>query len=93
MALLEAMSTGIPIVSTNVGGIKDTLNDRSSLLVEAGDAVVLAAAIEKMILDVELANQLGHQAFSDLVNQYAINSVTNKLLDIYQNGLADYEKK
>jgi len=55
--------------------------------------VVLAAAIEKMILDVELANQLGHQAFSDLVNQYAINSVTNKLLDIYQNGLADYEKK
>jgi glycosyltransferase involved in cell wall biosynthesis len=93
MALLEAMSTGIPIVSTNVGGIKDTLNDLSALLVEADDAAVLAVAIKKMIGDVELANHLGRQAFNDLVEHYAINSVTIKLLDIYKNGLADYDKK
>ena len=48
IALLEAMSAGIPIVTTAVGGVPDVVTEREALLVAAGDAPALAAAIRRV---------------------------------------------
>jgi len=85
MALLEAMSTGIPIVSTNVGGIKDTLvNEEDAILVEPGNADMLAKGILRIFSDNEYANKLGHSAFNKQFSQFSIESNAAHILKLYQ---------
>src|SRR5262249_31791765 len=57
--LLEAMAAGVPIVSSNVGGVPETVeNERSALLVPPRDPRALAAAILRVADEAELSSRL-----------------------------------
>lgn len=59
MGVIEAMSAGICVVSTYVGGIPDAIeNNKEGLLVKAGDIEALANALINLIQDRELNNKL-----------------------------------
>lgn len=62
LALHEAMAYGRPIVATAVGGIPEMLSEDSALLIPPGDVHALAAALEKLLQDRNLAEQLGKAA-------------------------------
>jgi glycosyltransferase involved in cell wall biosynthesis len=63
MALLEAMSHGLAIVCTAVGGVPDTVADgEEALVVEPGAAGALAAALDRLRGDAELRRRLGAAA-------------------------------
>ncbi len=50
--LLEAFASGIPVVTTNVGGIPDLVGDeKAALLVEPRDPTQMAAKIEELLRD------------------------------------------
>lgn len=49
--LLEAMASGLPVVSTPVSGIPEVLNDRNSELVAPGDPGAIAATIGRLAAD------------------------------------------
>jgi L-malate glycosyltransferase len=58
-ALLEALSLGVPIVSTAVGGMREVLTDGvSALLVPHGDPRAMSAAITRLLTDDGLAAHL-----------------------------------
>jgi glycosyltransferase involved in cell wall biosynthesis len=60
----EAMSFGLPVIASNVGGIPEQItNGRDGLLVEPADFDILAAALQKLITDVELRNKVAVEAF------------------------------
>jgi glycosyltransferase involved in cell wall biosynthesis len=64
-ALLEAAAVGVPVVATDVGGMKDVLTDGASgLLVRRGDAAALTAAITAVLKDDQLAQRLSGGAAS-----------------------------
>jgi glycosyltransferase involved in cell wall biosynthesis len=60
VVLLEAMSYGIPVVASDIGGITDIVeHDTSGLLVPPGDPAALAQVLERLARDPALASRLG----------------------------------
>ncbi len=58
--LMEAMASGVPCVATGTGAVEDLMQDRvSGLVVPWGNSAALAEAIERLLLDPELAASLG----------------------------------
>jgi glycosyltransferase involved in cell wall biosynthesis len=58
--IVEAFLRGRPVVATRVGGIPDIVeHGRNGLLVESGDPSSLAGAIERVLAEPGLAEQLG----------------------------------
>ncbi len=69
VVLLEAMSCRKPVVASNVGGITDIVRDgETGLLVPQRDATALAAAVERLLADPDLARRLG-QSGADYAQQ------------------------
>ncbi len=63
LALLEAMASGLPIVTTPVGAAPDMLeSEASALLVPARDSLALAEAVQRLLVDGSLRERLGRQA-------------------------------
>ena len=83
MSILEAMSAGLPIVSTNVGGIPDIVADRhNGFLVDAGDISALSDRLKTLIEDVELRISYGRQSRLDSM-QFDIKPYWVKLRDVF----------
>lgn len=63
VSVLEAMASGLCVVSTNVGGIPYMLDDgENALLTPPGDAGALAGAIRRLLKDAGLAGKLSRNA-------------------------------
>jgi glycosyltransferase involved in cell wall biosynthesis len=60
LSLLEAMSCGLPVVASDVPGVREILSkSQCGLLTAAGDARATAEAIKRLLGDAELAHQMG----------------------------------
>ncbi|WP_338518685.1 glycosyltransferase [Alteromonas gracilis] len=89
IAILEAMSAGLAVISTTVGGIPEAIPDtRSGLLIEPGDKDALSDAIEKFITDnaqlaeaARLSRERYDSAYSSAANVKIIKDVLAKLLN------------
>jgi glycosyltransferase involved in cell wall biosynthesis len=63
VAVVEAMACGLCIVSTDVGGLRDLVDDGSdALLAPAGDASALANAMHRILTEPGLAGRLSGNA-------------------------------
>jgi glycosyltransferase involved in cell wall biosynthesis len=67
ISILEALASGVPIVSTDAGGIPDLVeHERTALLVPVGDADALASAALRLLGDAALAARLRDQGLRDV---------------------------
>ena len=85
MVLLEAMSQGVPIVTTAVGGIPDVLAADEARLVEAGDVAGIGKAILDLLDDPELARDVADAARSRLERDFAVDSWIERHIEIYRS--------
>jgi len=71
--IMEAMATGLPVISTNIGGIPEmVVQDETGVLVQPADPVALAGAIEKIIDDRRLAHSLGRGGYERAQSLFSI---------------------
>ena len=71
--IMEAMATGLPVISTDVGGIPEmVVQNETGFLVRPGDAVRLAGAIERVIDDRSLAQKLGEAGYGRAQELFSI---------------------
>lgn len=59
VSIVEALALGLPVVSTNVGGIPYLLqHNETALLIDDGDVIAMVSAIESIMFDSALRNNL-----------------------------------
>jgi glycosyltransferase involved in cell wall biosynthesis len=89
-ALLEAMATGLPAISTRLTGITDLMiTDRANgRLVDSGDVEALRNAMEDVLSDAAEAASLGLAARETACHRFHLDVVGREYLKIYQR-LAD----
>ena len=82
VSVIEAMCLGLPIVSTNVGGIPFLLSDNdNAFLVEKEDTNAMVQAIENLIKDPELYHRLTTNAYN-LVKSFDWTTVKEQWKEI-----------
>jgi len=82
--LIEAMASGLPIVSTLVGGIPELIDDGIGILIPPGDADKLLHAIVQMM---ESLNRFDRRAIAQTAIQYSPESVGGMIHSIYEDCL------
>jgi glycosyltransferase involved in cell wall biosynthesis len=84
LALLEAMSCGLPSVCTSVGGVPEILADSvTGFLVQRGDVENMSAKILTLLNDEKLRKKMGSKARELVIENYTIGEMSQKILDIY----------
>jgi glycogen(starch) synthase len=82
--VLEAMASGLPIVSCVAVGVMDCLrDDENALLVQPGDVPAQAVALRRMIEDATLRQRLSMAALTECRSTYAWKPVGHRIMDVY----------
>lgn len=85
MSILEAMSHGVPIVSTPVGGITELVAEgESGFLVQPGDTAQLAERIYRLATDPDLRRRMGMAARLAVERGHDIEAVARRVAELYR---------
>ncbi len=85
VVLLEAQAMGIPVVSTNIGGIPESLiNGKSGYLVPERDVQALEKKLRYLIEHPETWKKMGQDGRTFVETKYDIDMLNDKLVKIYE---------
>ena len=88
-AVREAQAAGLPVVATDAGGTAEALQDGvSGMLVPCGDAHALAAAIETMVADPELAASYGNAGRRRAAKRFSMETFIQNYSSVFQRVLS-----
>lgn len=83
LTILEAMSLGLPIIASNVGGVSETIDRDCGFLVESTSDDGLLSAIESLICSVQLRARLGMAARGRYEMYFTLPRMINDTFAIY----------
>jgi glycosyltransferase involved in cell wall biosynthesis len=87
ISILEAMSYGMPIISTNVGGIPEIVTNENGFLIEAGNKQQMLECISYFFTHLQDMEKMGRKSSEISANFYPEN-VIPKLNSIYEELLS-----
>ena len=86
VVILEAFACGLPVVSTNVGGISEIVNESNGLLVPPHDAEKLANAMQKMLESYQ--NYDANTLRDSIIKKFSNEAVGKLLNSLYSTTLS-----
>ena len=86
--LLEAMSCGLPVVATNIGGNREVISNGSNgFLVPPKNPKVMGEVILKLLDDEGLRERTGKAARKTIENYYTWDKIATNFVAIYESVL------
>ncbi len=90
MCIAEAMSCGLPVVATDVGGVRHMVRDGvTGFVIPVRDPTALAEAANQLLRDKALRKRMGNAAKVEAKNRFHPRTVAEKTLNVYRAILGD----
>ena len=87
-AVLEAMSSGLPVIATRVSGSEELISDfETGFLVPLDDAGAMAARLHEVLSDKSLRQQLGQRARAFVIDGFSFERMVTEHNDAYETVL------
>jgi glycosyltransferase involved in cell wall biosynthesis len=85
--MLEAMGSGIPIVSTDYAGVDEVLTDGvDGFVVPLNDAEGLARRMVQLLDDADLRRRLGQAGRESVCRRFTLDAMGRRLLRVYESA-------
>lgn len=85
LALMEAMSAGLPCIATRVGGVPEVIDDgNDGMIVPPSDVAALAERLSTLYADVELQKKLGRMAAKRAQVDFSAGKMADRYAALYQ---------
>jgi glycosyltransferase involved in cell wall biosynthesis len=89
--VLEAMAAGLPVVATDVGGLREYVTDpRNGRLTAKGDREAFAAALATYLDDASLARATGATNRADAVSRFSWAASAARMRDVYVDIIEEF---
>jgi phosphatidylinositol alpha-1,6-mannosyltransferase len=87
IALLEAQSSGKPVVAFDITGIKEAVVEKETGLLVKPESVELAEAILKLLSDDSLRTKMGEQGRNFVQNNFTWDICARRMHDVYLEAI------
>lgn len=89
LVCLEAMSCAVPVVATNVGGVKEVVeHGKTGFLHNPFDIDIMAASILELLRDREMRTAMGQEGRKVALEKYDISRVVKKYVELYERAIS-----
>lgn len=82
VTLMEAMAYGIPVISTNTGGIPELLSAGAGIIVKEKNPEQLAEVIGSLLADTGLQHKIGMEGYRRVRKEFNISSLVARLEEV-----------
>ena len=89
MVIIEAMSYGLPVVVSSVGGIPEAVNASVGALVSKNNPEDFAKEIKALILNKEDREKKGQNARKLIEEKFTINKMLDKTFSVYRQLVSE----
>ncbi len=83
VSLMEAMASGLPVITTSAGSIRELVDDGASgILIPYGDADAIAEAVHKLASEPKTREYMGKRGRRKIQNDFNLEKNTVKLFEL-----------
>lgn len=88
-AIIEAMSTGLPVVATRVGGVEEVVRDgRTGYVVTSRDVDAMAERLGRLVGDSELRRRMGERGRALAQDEFSLERCVDAHMKAYRLALS-----